>query len=177
VHPILVTNRILWAAILFSSVLFLVVLLLVSLEVPEPPNPVLLPALAAGAVMLLIMSRIVPGHLQRQAFAREQIKIEQAADPHSAMANYRGAAPTRRVISDREGARLIALRAQQSASIVALALSEAVGLLGFALGMIGFGSWQIAPFFVVSWLAILSLFPTERRAVRALERHAGATLS
>lgn len=42
-HPILLTNRILWAAILFSSLLFAAVLLLVAVEVPEPPNLVLLP--------------------------------------------------------------------------------------------------------------------------------------
>ena len=34
-----------------------------------------------------------------------------------------------------------------------------------------------APFFAVSWLLILTLFPTERAAVRALERHFDATLA
>jgi len=178
VHPILAINRVLWGALLVSSVLFPTALAMVIREPAEPPNPVLLPVFAAIGVALLIMSRILPGQLMRQAIAGQRVKVQHTADPHAAMANYRGAAPTRRVIADRESALLIALRAQQTATIIALALSEGVGLLGFALGMaLGFGLLQVAPFFAVSTLSMLTWFPTQSRAVRALERATGASLA
>jgi hypothetical protein len=177
VHPILLTNRILWGSILFSSLLFPVVLVLIEQDKPQLREPIVMPVLGVLAVTAAIMSRVLPTFMRRQAFAREQIRIEQQTDPHSAMALYRGAAPTRRVFADREGARMIAMRVQQTTSILGLALSEAVGLFGFALGYIGFEVWQAAPFFVVGWILILTLFPTERAAIRALERHYDATLA
>jgi hypothetical protein len=177
VHPILLTNRILWGSILFSSLILPGVLVLANPSAPELREPIALPALAAVALTVAIMSRVLPPFMRRQAFAREQLRVEHQADAHSAMALYRGAAPTRRVFADREGARMIAMRIQQTTSILGLALSEAVGLFGFVIGFIGFPLWQAAPFFVVSWLLILTLFPTERAAVRALERHFDATLA
>ena len=175
-HPILQTSRILWAAILFSSVLFLIPLVFLGRTTAEAPEPIMLPVLASVAVMAAVMSRVVPPLLQRQAFASAQVRIEQQADPNSALALYRGAAPTRKVFGDREGARMVAMRVQQTTSILGLALSEAVALFGFALGFLGFELWQVLPFFVVSWVLILTLFPTERGAIRALERHFDATL-
>jgi len=176
VHPILLTNRILWGSILFSSLLFPVVLVLIGQDKPQLREPVAVPVLGVLAITAAIMSRVLPPFLRRQAFAKEQVRIEQQADPNSALALYRGAGPTRRVFADREGARMIAMRVQQTTSILGLALSEAVGLCGFALGIIGFELWPAAPFFAVSWLLILTLFPTERAAIRALERHHDATL-
>jgi hypothetical protein len=176
VHPILLVNRILWASILFACLISPVVLAVVERGLTEAREPVALPMLAALALTTAIMSRVLPPFVRRQAFAREQPRIEHQADPDSALALYRGAAPTRRVFADREGARLLALRVQQTTSILGLALSEAVGLFGLVLGFMGFELWQAAPFFVVSSLLIVTLFPMERRAIRALEKHFEARL-
>jgi hypothetical protein len=176
VHPAIATLRILWAAIL-TSTLILAGVLAFGVRGGEPmTEPVMLAALGAAALTLAVMSRVMFAALLRQGFAREAPRIEQAHDPHSAMAQYRGAAPTRRVFANRDQAIKNALRALHSATIVALAMSEAVGILGFVLGFLGFGWQKVAPFFVLSVALIASLFPSEKKAVSALERHHDAVM-
>jgi hypothetical protein len=179
VHPILLTNRILWASILFASLISPVVLVVIdrgATEFSQFREPVALPALAALALTTAIMSRVLPPFMRRQAFARQQLRVEHQADPDSALALYRGAAPTRRVFADREGARKVALHVQLTTSTLGLALSEAVGMFGLVLGIMGFELWQAAAFFAVSTLLIVTLFPMERRAIHALEKHFDARL-
>jgi hypothetical protein len=176
VHPSLLTLRILWGGFL-TTVSSLAAALAFGVRAGgEPPDPTLLLGMGASALLLAPMSQVMPRLVLRQQLLRQTPLIHEQRDPHSALAQYRGAAPTRRVFANRDQALLIALRALMTATIIGLAFAESVGLLGFVLGVFGFDTLMVAPFFALSLLLMLALFPTERRAVAALERAHGAVL-
>jgi hypothetical protein len=176
VHPSLLNLRIIWGAILTTVSAFVAVLAFGVRIGSKPPESALLVGLGAAALLLAVASQVLFRLVLRQGLARETPRIDEVHDQHSPLAQYRGATPTRRVFANRDQAMLIALRALQSATIVGVAVSESVGLLGFVLGLHGFGVLEVAPFFALSMLLMLLLFPSEGRAIAALERQHGAVM-
>lgn len=178
--PQLRTARILWGALLASTGVYLVLLLTVRPEMDHAPHePFLFPALAVAALGAAVASFIIPASLYRQNAARAKLdcKEETVQDPVRAGSDvlpYRETATrTRKVAAKPEVARRRAFVLYQTAMILELALAEAVCLLGFVLGWLGFPILHVLPFFVVAWVLFALRFPTLERAIAPLERAQG----
>ncbi|MDH3200469.1 MAG: hypothetical protein OEM15_06215 [Myxococcales bacterium] len=130
----LAVPRILWVALFFSTLLYLAVIELTTLE-GEPSWQGLLLPLAVAAVMMAGASLVAPRLLLRQ---RSSKSTEESSSTQAA------------------GAYLVAL-------ILAMALAEAVAILGFILGIRGAPVTVVMPFFVVTWILMLLRFPTQEK--------------
>lgn len=172
----LLTARILWGAILMSVVLLLVVLQFVTL-LPASPDPVLAPTFAAAALSLAVTSFLLPRHLHRSMLAKVEVPVTTEADPGAFGSFYREAAPKRRIIADREAAHRAAVACFLTPHILRLALSEAIALFGFVLGILGHEEPVWAPFFGVGAVLIAIRFPTARQMIGPLEEALGATIA
>lgn len=126
--------RILWVALFVSTLLYLVVIGLTTVE-GEPHWQGLLLPLAVAAVMMAGASLVAPRILLRQRSA-------QSTDESSS--------------TQAAGAYLVAL-------ILAMALAEAVAILGFILGVRGAPVTVVVPFFAVTWILMLMRFPTQEK--------------
>ncbi len=173
----LLTMRVLWLAIAMSIAMFLVVLALIAPPRSSQVNPVMAMALAGVAVLLAVMSRVLPRTLHWAAVSSVELPVITEADPDAFGSFYREAAPTRNVIPDREAAHQAAVRCFQPAYIIGLALSEAIAMLGFVLGFLGFAPWIWLPFFAVAFVLVAIRFPTERKIVMLLEAALGAKIA
>lgn len=172
----LMTARILWGAILMSVVLFLVVLQIVP-RPPASPDPVLAPTFAAVALAIAVVSFLLPRHLHRSMLAKVEVPVTTEADPGAFGSFYREAAPSRRIIADREAAHRAAVACFMTPHVLRLALSESIALFGFVLGFLGHAPPVWAPFFAVGAVLIAIRFPTARQMIKPLEEALGATIA
>jgi len=130
----LAVPRILWVALFISTLLYLVVIELTILE-GEPSWQGLFLPLALAGVVTAGASLVAPRILLRQRTTKstEEYSSTQVA-----------------------GAYLISL-------ILAMALAEAVAILGLILGILGAPVTVVMPFFVVTWILMLLRFPTQEK--------------
>jgi hypothetical protein len=166
------TLRILWAAITASSVMLLGVLWMVRRSQPPPgqPEPILLPVLGFVALSVAVVSVVMPRTMLRQALGRLDLRLDSEPDPHAEPSLFRDSAPMRKVFAEPERARERAVMPFQTTLILGLALSEAVAIFGFVLGMLGFDLAYVLPFFVVSWILCAVRRPSLEQIERALEQ-------
>jgi hypothetical protein len=163
----LLTARILWFAILSATILFLFI--------PMPPSdPVagasLLLPLTIAAAGCAVGSIVAPAHLLRNGLTRLKLQTVEIEDRERAFGSI---VPKRRAFRDPDVAESAAYRVYQTATIIGLALAEAVALDGFVLKFLAAGMKNALPFFIVSWALILVLFPRRSVISRALERAYG----
>lgn len=148
----MMTPRILWAALLFSQVMYVVLLVGGYLQVPpEPPQPILLTAISAVAMLVAALSVVLPRVLHAQA-ARRLAHQEPGLPDHGAAVVMRRA-----------------LGLGFAPFVLSIALSEAVAIFGLVLGVIGFHLAQCAPFFAAGMMLTLIRFPTQGRFLRPIE--------
>jgi hypothetical protein len=174
---LLTTPRILWLALLASQVIYVVLLVVPGLlSLPEEPaDPSMLPLLIGIAGADAIGSFVLPAFLRRKAAAAAAIPIADVPDP-DAPTGFRGVAPTIRTYVNRSAARRTAIQIGFAPFIIALALSEAITVMGFLLGFLGFPPLAWAPFFAVGMALTAARFPTERMFFAPIERHTGVRL-
>ena len=165
--------RILWAALFASTATFLVVLFIVPVGT-EPPK-ILLPIFAVIAMGLAVTSVAFPRHAHRQALLRGNFPIEEVDDP-DAIGMFRSSAPKKRVFGETERTRDRAFMYYQTPFILGMALSEAIAMLGFVLGLLGWSIPHVLPFWAVAWILFAWRFPTERKVFEPLEATHNAKL-
>lgn len=119
------------------SSVFFIVVLQVAERPKTPPNPSMLPMFAAFAVGLIVVSIVLP---------RRQLQLAGQRAPQ-------GQGPS--------------APAFMTAFILGMALTDAVAVLGFALGFLNFPAAHYIPFFCVAWLGFFLRFPSERRPIGA----------
>jgi hypothetical protein len=163
------TLRLLWASI-FSS-LGIIAGFAAVLPPPEGEgDSTLFFLLAAVAIGNAAMSFVLPEIVYRAGVRRANVPTDEVPDP-DAPSGFAGATRVR-VFRDPIAARSLARSLFQQSFILGLALSEAVGLLGFVLNRMGFGLLFTLPFFLISGILIAIRFPTEgveeRRFAQAL---------
>jgi len=160
----LLTLRVLWFAILSATVAFL----FIPMPVSDPASgATLLLPLAITASGCALASVLLPMQVMRRGLERLKLQTVEVDNREPAL---EALAPRRRVFRDPDVAEHAALRVYKTATILGLALAEAIALDGFVLKFLAAGLHNALPFFVVSWALILSLFPRRRAVTRALER-------
>ncbi|MEO0322866.1 MAG: hypothetical protein AAF447_07905 [Myxococcota bacterium] len=169
-------NWILWAAMLASTALYLVMLGVV--KGPDTPPDRFL-ALVVNAVGLAVAaaSVAVPTLLWNTARRTLRPVIEEVPDHEAEAGLFRDAVPTKRVIT--QGAALLseALTRAHAPLIVAIAMSDAVSILGFVLAFLGHPPLHWVPLYVLGVLLLLLRAPLLKRLVRNLEAHFDAELT
>jgi hypothetical protein len=165
------TLRLLWASI-FSSVGILGGFV-ATLPPPEVEGDrTLLVVLAAVAIGNAALSFVLPEIVYRSAVRRANVPVDEVPDPDAA-AGFAGATRVR-VFRDPVTARSLARLHFQQTFILGLALSEAVGLLGFVVNRMGFSLLVSLPFLLISGILIAVRFPTEGAPERRLAKTLGA---
>jgi hypothetical protein len=170
--------RILWGALLSATVVFLVIIVFQKQggHVPvTPQNAVMLPVFAAVAVIVSTISLLMPRQLHMQALKAAKFEVTSEADPE-AVGMFRDAAPGIRVFANPTAVAKRAVVLYHTPLILGLALSEAVSLFGFILGMLGFELLHILPFWLMSWALIAIRFPTEKSVIGPAEKAYDAVL-
>lgn len=165
------TLRLLWASI-FSS---LGILGGFAATLPPPEvegDRTLLLLFAAVAIGNAAMSFVLPMIIYRSGVRRANVPVDEVPDPDAAAA-FAGATRVR-VFRDPVAARALARLHFQQSFILGLALSEAVGLLGFVLNRMGFPLLFALPFFLISGVLIAVRFPQEGAAERRFSEELNA---
>ena len=155
-----------------SQFMFIVVMLVVRAEQVVPPEmmtPSLPYVFAAVAVMVAVASFIVPRQLLRAALQRINFEVTEVADP-DAIGMYREAAEKVRVFKEPDRILPRSLGAYQTATILSLAMSEAISILGLALGLQGFIVMVTVPFFSAGILLSALRFPRESQLITIAEK-------
>jgi hypothetical protein len=174
--PYLRVPRILWFALLVASLIYpgMLLFLLSNGHAPRPPEPVMAPALYAAALMSAAMSFVMPRVKLAATFKPFAERVEADGGGAAPWPGYRSKVEGERVLR-LSGADLRALvGGYQTALIVALATSEAVALMGFVLGFLGFPAPAWAPLSAAGTALIALRFPTERSVLGPLERAVSA---
>lgn len=174
---LLLTPRILWAALLASQGIYVALLVVPGLlERGEgAPDPQMIVALAVAALGTSVASFVMPVFLRRSAMARLSIPMRDVPDPN-AVQGFRGVAPTIREYVDPIAARQRAAGLAFVPLILSLALSEAVSIFGFLAGFTGHPPQVWAPFFAVGMTLTAIRFPTERSFFGPVETKTGVAL-
>lgn len=150
--PGLFQVRVLWAAFLVSQGIYVGIVLGHLLQPPpEPPEPILLTAIAAVATMVgaasLFLPRVFHAQSMSQVSEHDLAAARESRDALLRISFSRGFAPY----------------------IIGLALNEAVAIFGLVLSALGFASISIAPFFAASVVLMFARIPMEGWFVRPLE--------
>jgi hypothetical protein len=173
----LLTLRLVWGGILASTGVYAA--LLVSGVIPPQPlsseTPPFVIPFAALAVMLAVVSFVLPKVIYRQVATKIDVRIEEEPVPEVFAAGYRQAAPERKVFADPEAAARKAVVCFQTPFILSIALSEAAALLGFVLGFLGFPAPTWAPFMIGGAALIAMRFPTKEQVLSRFEAALGAS--
>jgi len=171
------TQRIVWGSLMFAPAIYLLVYFVQRSggHLPTDPEPILLPALAVVAVGVLVASFVVPRMLLRNAFKRAAFEVEEVVDDEPQL--FRRAPKTTRVFNDPGEVLRRATMMSMPSLILGSALGEAVILFGLVLGWLGLEPLNMAPFFVLGWVAIAVHFPSKARVAQALEKITGARLT
>ncbi len=172
----MMTLRILWGALLAATILYLVIFFVAGPQTDVPPEPAIGIALAVAAVVVTLISFVLPRNLHRAAIARAKLEIEDAPDPSASVMGFAGRGPTIRVFAQPDAARARAFVLFFTPAILAFALSEAVATFGLVLALIGFPLHWALPFFVLSWTLFLLRVPTYARVYGPLEAIHGAKI-
>lgn len=162
----LATMRIIWASISFSTVFFLVIGVTVAKVPEEPPEMVMLFALAALSLGLVGASQLVPKQVLIAALKAQNFQVVEPP-PEGRMFNDSPRRGRRFAAPDQVRQKLI--QCSQSPFILGLALSEAIAIMGLVLMMLGFELQHALGFFAVSWVLLLSKFPRLASYERVLE--------
>ncbi|HEU4412325.1 MAG TPA: hypothetical protein VFS43_44190 [Polyangiaceae bacterium] len=167
---------ILWFALLFASLLYpgiLVSLRSTGLE-PPPPDFALAPAFYAVALVAAVMSFVLPRIKYAATLKPFASRVEAVAGGAAPWPGYRSKVEGERVLRLQAGDLRALVGGFVTALILALAMSEAVSLLGFVLGFLGFPAPVWAPLSAAGPLLIALRFPSERAVLGPLERAHGA---
>jgi hypothetical protein len=159
--------RILWGALAFSTVVCLVPLQFIEPQ-GGPPTLALLLGLGAAAVCIAAASLAVPRVFYGAAVLRATIPTREEPNPMG----MPGVAK-RLVAADPEAALRTVLPAFQTAFVLQMALAEAIAMLGFVLGFLGYTAPTYLGFFVASWALAAYHFPTAKKVLRPVERLKG----
>jgi hypothetical protein len=163
----LLTLRVVWFAILSATVAFL----FIPMPVSDPASgATLLLPLALTAAGCAAGSLLLPLHVLRSGLRRLKLQTIDVDNREPALETF---AAQRRVFRDPDIAAHAAFGVYRTATILGLALAEAVALDGFVLKFLAVGVANFMPFFIVSWALILALFPRRAVIARALERAYG----
>jgi len=165
--------RILWGAMFASTCVFIVVLYFqqrTGALPTEPTEPIMLPAFAAVALGIAIVSVLYPRHLHRTSLELGKLEVVTEVDERGGAALFRDAAPTIRVFANPDEARRSAFVKYNTPFILGMAQSESIALFGFALGMLGFPLLHVLPFWLVCWVLMIIRFPTLERILGPLEK-------
>ncbi len=160
---------VLYSAILTSTFVIFGILFVVKPEVAGPHEPILAIAIGAVAVVVAVVSFVLPGIVLKASV--KQLGLETRPAP-----SFGDLPAGTLVFANPAGARARAAASLQSAMIVRIALREAIALFGFVLGILGFGLPIVLPFFVLAWVLLALAFPSDGSMDRQLEKAAGAKL-
>lgn len=169
--PQLKTMRVIWAAMFIATFAYL----FVATQVPhpaQPEQPILLPALAAVALLVAVMSVVFPAMQLKKGLQALNLPLAERQDMN-AERMFRDLPPVTRGLADPTGALRKAWPLYHVSFILSVALSEAVALFGFVLLFLGFPWFPAILFFATSWVLIAYHFPTESRLMRAVESASG----
>jgi hypothetical protein len=170
--PYLRAPRTLWLALMLASLLYPVVVVFARANDPEPlaPEIFLLPAFHLAALLTTIAIAIVPRRMRARSFRAFGPRVETAGGEAEAWPGYRSKVRGARVLRLGDADRRAVARSYRAAHVAALALAEAIALMGFVLGFLGF-PWPFwAPVSAFGTFLIALLYPTERAMLRPLER-------
>lgn len=147
-HPRLRVQRILWAALMVSGGVFVLVAKAAA-PAPNPrhpPDPTMLYAIGAVALVVAVLSFVLPARQRARAF--RDLPPYDPSSPHAA------AALKKRF-----------LRAN-TIFVLTMALRQAVGLFGLVIAMNGFGLTVALGFFLASLALMAASFPTMSQITR-----------
>ncbi len=170
-------SRILWGALLWSCVLYAIVAF-VARPADAVPQPILLPLLSVAAVVVAVLSFVIP-RITYASAARSMTNkpaiVERGAMPVDA-AHFRSSGTSGPVFADAPAAEAAARKLYQTTLILGIALSEAVALFGIVLAFTGFGPVVFLPFVAAGAVLIAIRFPTRDAVVSPFEKVFGAKL-
>jgi hypothetical protein len=166
--------RILWLALFASQGIYLVLVTVPGLldRPTEPSELVALPVLAGVAVMMAVMSFVLPA-VMRNAAARSVAPATTEGPAAAVSASYRGPIGSTKTFADRTAALRDGVRVGTAPFIVGLALTESVAVIGLVLAFMGHPRLHYLPFFAVAALLMLARFPTEHTFLAPIERAHG----
>lgn len=174
-HPALFTQRIIWFALLASIFMHAGIAYTILNKQKFRPEQASMPAFLAGlALIIVVVSFILPKTIYRQAAKATNVKIAEQAAPNAFPGRYREAMPKQAVFDD-PNARSYAFASHTTPFIISLALSEAVGLFGLVLTQLGFDMPTTLPFFIAGAVLITIRFPREAKILEMYEEAHGAT--
>lgn len=175
-HPALNTARILWFALLMATFLYMGIAYgVLPKKVTVAPDP-MMPGLFGGiAVVVAVMSFLVPRMTYQQAAKAADVKIEEEVVSNAFPKRYREAMPKRAVFAEPGEAIAKAYACFQAPFILSIALSEAIALFGLVLAQLGFDMAVSLPFFLAGAALIVNRFPQEPKVLAMFEQARGAS--
>jgi hypothetical protein len=175
-HPALNTVRILWFALLMAIFLHMGIAYgVLPKKVAVAPDPIMPWALGGVAVLVAVMSFLVPRMTYQQAAKAADVKIAEEVASTAFPNRYREALPKRAVFAEPDAAVAKAYACFQAPFIMSIALSEAVALFGLVLAQLGFDMAVSLPFFLTGAALILNRFPQEPKVLAMFEQARGAS--
>jgi len=169
------TPQILWAALFVSTILLGAVAFIMK-QPPQPPQAIMLPAIAGVAFTTVVISFVLPRQLMTKGLTATLTPLIVEQPNPAAEVTFREAAPPLRVFHDPSAAWKKALFAYQQPLIVSLALAESVALYGLVLVSLGFPRPTVVPFLVVCWVLQIARFPTDAKLAAAVKAATGVEL-
>lgn len=167
--------RVLWAALYASTFIYVFLYFTVAPDQPQQPIGTMRIALAVTALMVAVVSFVLPASLHRKGAAMAKLDVKDVPDPDGSVM-LRDEAPTIRVFADPAKARKKAMALYFTPLILSLALTEAIAIFGFVLGFLGAELPTVLPFFVAAWILFIPRFPRWKAAVEPLEQAHDARL-
>jgi hypothetical protein len=164
------TARVLWGALVGSTVMFTVLGVTLPVSPHARPAPNLLPIFWVLSLAVAVTSFVLPARQAKIAAGAREIELVPGPPlpgtqrPTVTFANPAAAASSAFAVSN-------------TALILAMALSEAVTLFGFALHMIGGPIAGTLPMSLFGVVLAAARFPTVAKMVGAYERAHGATFA
>jgi hypothetical protein len=166
--PVLLTPRILWAAILMSQGIYLVMLNVPGMVDPsQRPDVMMALGMGAAACAAAVASFAIPAMLWGSAARTAKVTTDDAPAP-IANPSYRAQPGNVRGFGNRDAALREGVRVGFAPFIIGIALNESVALCGFVLGFLGHPPMIYLPFFGLSVLLMLPRFPTERTFLKPI---------
>lgn len=166
------TVLILWGALLSTTFVYVGLLVSGAVTSSEAGDPMLPYVLAVAGVGVLAASVLVPRMLFGKSMQLWKPATDEVPDPNASVM-FRDHTPKIRVFADPTKAEREVLQRFFTPFILGMALSEALAIFGFLLGMMQFAPLVWAPFFVVAWVSMLARFPSKARLLARVERTTG----
>jgi len=174
-HPALNTLRIVWFALLASTFMYLGLAVgILAKTAPKPQVNAMLFALPVVALMITIMSFVLPPFLYQQAAKAGDLDVIDEVVPNAYPSRYREAMPKRQIFGDPQAAMNKAYASFMTPFILSLALSEAVAIFGLVVVMLGFGVSMGVPYFLLGAGLIAVRFPSQPKVLAKFEEVRGA---